>query len=70
MLEEELSGRASVNVSDLINQLRRKQPPVPVAKDNGISYLPKAVNVCLLDRRHGYLPEVTPLEPEAGPLTS
>ena len=49
LIERELTNRSSVNIGDLIRQLQRRDPNIPVLRDSEGSYLPASLNVCLLD---------------------
>ena len=49
LIEKELTTRSSMNIGDLIRQLRRRGPSIPVQRANEGSYLPASLNVCLLD---------------------
>ena len=48
LLREDLPDRPSVNVTDFFNQLRKKRPSLPVARDGDSTYLPESLKVCLL----------------------
>lgn len=49
LLGEDLSGRDGFNVSDFFAQLQKRNPMVPVCRDDHGTYLPATVKVCFLD---------------------
>jgi hypothetical protein len=49
LLKPDLSERDSINVSDFFAQLQRRNPPVPVQRDDDGTYIPESVKVCFLD---------------------
>ena len=51
LIERELTSRLSLNIGDLIRQLQRREPSIPVLRDAEGSYLPDTLNVCLLDHK-------------------
>ena len=48
LLQNDLPDRHSLNVTDFFNQLRKKRPALPVARDGDTTYLPESLKVCLL----------------------
>ena len=48
LLQEDLPDQPSVNVTDFFNQLRKKRPSLPVARDGDSTYLSESFKVCLL----------------------
>ena len=51
LLEPELAGREWFNVRDFVSQLQRRQPPLPVNRDDMGSFLEEGAKVCLLDSK-------------------
>ena len=49
LLKSDLSGRDAFNVSDFFAQLQRRNPLVPVRRDDHGTYIPETVKVCFLD---------------------
>ena len=48
LLQEDLPDRPALNVTDFFNQLRKKRPSLPVARDGDSTYLSESFKVCLL----------------------
>ena len=51
LLHEDLSDRPSLNVTDFFNQLQKKRPSLPVAKDGDSTYIAESFRVCILSNR-------------------
>ena len=51
LVEQTLSGRESLNVRDLISQLQRRKPRLPLERNNMGSSLDESVGVCLVEHR-------------------
>ena len=45
----DLYGRDGFNVSDFFAQLQRRNPLVPVRRDDYGTYIPESIKVCFLD---------------------
>ena len=50
MIERDLAFRTTANVRDMISQLQRRDPSLPVIRDEGGSYMPDSVRVCFIDQ--------------------
>ena len=51
LLKADLSDRKDFNVSDFFAQLQKRDPLVPVQRDDDGTYIPTTVKVCFLDHR-------------------
>ena len=68
LLQNDLQDRHSLNVTDFFNQLRKKRPSLPVARDGDTTYLPESLKVCLLTNQRASA--VASTSSSAGPSTA
>ena len=64
LLKFDLNGRDSYNVSDFFAQLQKRNPLVPVERDDLGTFLPDTVRVCYLDYCPGFQEAGEPAEQE------
>ena len=52
LLQGQLINRQTVDIGDIIRQLRRRRPSIPIEREGDLSFMPPSFAVCFLDR-HG-----------------